>query len=224
MAAGLIMIFPSGSTETSPSPLLSLMSQTLPSAQHLEPTDYESVALIRKTSSLHLALTQIIKESSTLRERCVQLAQKASEVQELGDGKMWKIGRKPTGDLSLQLLSAAPKKMRLDTSFSLIFRVIDKDGTSVKLRSKDIFELKVVASKTNISKNRRSSTQPPLSIIGTTRVFPTVNHEVAFSGISLTVSNAPLVGIKVWLGLICANRPEIKPFQLQPFVIRPSDS
>ena len=224
MAASLVMNISSRNRETSHSALLSLMSQTLHPSQDFEPSDYESVVLIRKASALHFALVQIVSASVALRQRCTSLAQKVSEVQRLGDGMRWKIKKGLTREFSMQMLTTIPRKMRLNASFSLIFRVIDRNGASIKLRENDVFELKVVAAKADTSKRRSTSDQSSLSLIGTTRVFPTFTHEVAFAGISLTAVNAPTVGIRVWLCVTCLNRSEIKPFQLQPFGVKSSAS
>jgi hypothetical protein len=200
------------------------MSQVLHPAQDLEPSDYDCVALIRKASALHLALDQIVSESVALRERCVLLAQEAREVQQLGDGTRWKIEKRAQREFSLQMLTAEPRNLRLNTQFSLVFRVIDRNGASLKLRSNDVFEVKVVAAKANNPRKWGPCRQTSLSIIGSARMFPAVTNEVEFAGISLAASKIPAMGVKVWLCVTCVNRQEIKPFQLPSFGVRRSAS
>jgi hypothetical protein len=215
------MNFPHSNTDTSHSSLLHLMSQTLNPAQDPEPSDYDSEALVRKTSSLDIILAQISTESLALRERCALLAQETSEVKQMGDDIASNSEKGAKREFSMQMLTSVPRKMRPKLPFSLIFRVIDRDGSSVKLHSSDIFEVKVVKASTNISNKKSYTTPRPLpSIIGPSMVSPTFEHEVVFAGISLSTNNIPVVGIKVSLCVTCINRPEIKPFELQPFVIR----
>ena len=202
------------------SAILRLMSAVLHPPQDVEPSDYESAAFLRTTAALDELLTRVAAEHTGLHNRCVLLVQEVVEVQKMGEGRWWTIAKRAETEYCFQMLSLLPKKLRLNVPFSLRFRVIDRDGASVKLSPTDVFEVKVVAASTNMSRSKGSTPQPFPCLLGPTKVCPTPTHEVAFPDITFVSDHIPAMGVKVWLSITCCTRGEIKKLQLEPFVVK----
>lgn len=220
MGTSLVMINPDFTTADSA--ILRLMSEVLHPAQDYEPSDYECAALLRKTAALDELLTRVSAESTGLKNRCVLLAQEVTEVQKLGDGRLWVVGKETKPEYCFQMLSLLPRKLRLNTPFSLRFRVIDREGVSVMLSPVDVFEVKVTSATTNMSRKKGNSELPFPCLLGPTKVCPTPTHEVAFADITFVSDHIPAMGVKLWLSVTCTTKPEIKQLQLLPFVVKRS--
>jgi len=213
------MIYSASSNPSCGPALVSLMGEVLNPRQSYEPSDVEVAALVRKTADFNAFLTRASAAGSFLKTKCVDLTREIGEMQKMGEGRLWTVKKQEKKQFSLQILTVLPKKVRLNDPFSLRFRVIDRSGGSIRLKSDDVFKLKVTSVVAIFSKyTPRQSFSP--NLVGPTMVYPCPSHEVLFGDISFVIEHLPATGVKVELAVSCCTMPELKPLLLDPIVVR----
>lgn len=199
--------------------LVSLMGEALNPKQSYEPSEEEVATLVRKTAYLDALLTRTISAGSALKNRCVGLTREIGEVQKMGEGRLWTVKKREKKESSLQILTILPKKVNLNTPFSLRFRVIDRAGSSVCLRADDVFKIKVVSVLATCPKYALPESFS-LRLRGATIVYPNPSQEVLFTDISFVIEKLPVTGVKVELAVSCCTRSHLKPLHLDPIVVK----